>query len=960
MKLVKKFLAVTLALLMLVAYVPAVSAATETGVTETGFKYQVTDGILSVTGYEGEETHLVIPDEIAGVTVTRIGSNAFEKNTAIESVIIPDSVTIIEAMAFNMCTSLKNVDLSANLETLGHRAFANTAIESVEIPKSLEDADTYITNESYDFNGVSYSIPRGPFMRCENLKTVTFEKGVTQITGELFAGCVGLESIVIPDTVTVIEDSAFYSCVRLSNVDIPDTVTHIGAGAFTSCASLKNIELSKSLKTMGQRAFAYSALESIEIPRSFDAADTYITNENYELGGVNYSIPRGPFLRCENLKTVTFQKGVTQIASELFAGCTGLEKVEIPDTVTVIEGSAFSGCVRLSDVTIPDTVTVIDAYAFNVCPSLKSVDLSDNLTKMGTQAFAQTGLESIEIPKSLVSADTYITNTGYNFDGVDYSLARGPFLYCANLKTATFEEGTTAVANNVFAGCVGLEKVEIPETVTAINNGAFQGCVRLQSVEIPEVVTFIGNEAFSACASLTDVTVPKNVEKVGENAFAYCRGLESIEFKGADTELWDGVLRNCVSLTDVKLPAKLDCLSKSLFLDSTALKTVEIPETVTRIYNNVFSGCTALCDVTIPENLEEIGASAFYGCTALTKINIPQSVKKLGDSAFMGCEYLTDVDFADYSVTVINKSTFKDCFELAKIQLPKGLLEIKAEAFMNDYSLTEVVIPESVTNIDSSAFSYPSKTTVYSQTDSYVEEFATNGGFKFVDNVTEAKSLTLSDGISSDITLELGEKLRVAFDSTPGNANEVVTLTADNKNVIIAGHDLKADRTGVTVITAKTASGATYSFNINLRKVDEIKIVAEPEKKVYHVGEELDLTGLLVQSEYSDDTVKEVTDYTVTGFDNTKAGKTLVTVSYKALNGATYTKTFEVEVVDAAKGDVNQDGDINIKDATAIQKHLAKLEILEGASLAAADYDEDSVVTIKDATAIQKRIAGLE
>ena len=59
-------------------------------------------------------------------------------------------------------------------------------------------------------------------------------------------------------------------------------------------------------------------------------------------------------------------------------------------------------------------------------------------------------------------------------------------------------------------------------------------------------------------------------------------------------------------------------------------------------------------------------------------------------------------------------------------------------------------------------------------------------------------------------------------------------------------------------------------------------------------------------------------------------------------------------------GDVNLDGDVNIKDATAIQKHLAELEVLEGEALAVADFDEDTFVTIKDATAVQKFIAGLE
>ncbi len=58
-------------------------------------------------------------------------------------------------------------------------------------------------------------------------------------------------------------------------------------------------------------------------------------------------------------------------------------------------------------------------------------------------------------------------------------------------------------------------------------------------------------------------------------------------------------------------------------------------------------------------------------------------------------------------------------------------------------------------------------------------------------------------------------------------------------------------------------------------------------------------------------------------------------------------------------GDVNADGDINIKDATAIQKHIAKIELLDEQAYKLADFNCDEYVSIKDATAIQKHIAGL-
>lgn len=61
-------------------------------------------------------------------------------------------------------------------------------------------------------------------------------------------------------------------------------------------------------------------------------------------------------------------------------------------------------------------------------------------------------------------------------------------------------------------------------------------------------------------------------------------------------------------------------------------------------------------------------------------------------------------------------------------------------------------------------------------------------------------------------------------------------------------------------------------------------------------------------------------------------------------------------------GDVNRDRKIDVKDATALQKHLAELDILpEDCGFGVIyDFNEDNKINVKDATAIQKHIAGLE
>ncbi len=55
--------------------------------------------------------------------------------------------------------------------------------------------------------------------------------------------------------------------------------------------------------------------------------------------------------------------------------------------------------------------------------------------------------------------------------------------------------------------------------------------------------------------------------------------------------------------------------------------------------------------------------------------------------------------------------------------------------------------------------------------------------------------------------------------------------------------------------------------------------------------------------------------------------------------------------------DITGDGKVNIKDATAVQKHLAKIEVLSAEMEALADYDYNGKVNVKDATALQKHIA---
>lgn len=68
----------------------------------------------------------------------------------------------------------------------------------------------------------------------------------------------------------------------------------------------------------------------------------------------------------------------------------------------------------------------------------------------------------------------------------------------------------------------------------------------------------------------------------------------------------------------------------------------------------------------------------------------------------------------------------------------------------------------------------------------------------------------------------------------------------------------------------------------------------------------------------------------------------------------------EKPVVTGLLGDANEDGKVNVKDATAIQKHAASLITLSETGVILANVDANATVNVKDTTAIQKYVAGIE
>lgn len=92
-----------------------------------GFKFMINnDGVktCTISGYESKVYTNIIPDEINGYTVTRIGNNAFKNLIQITGEVkLPNTIISIGDEAFSGCEYLTKIQLNQNLIKIGNKAF---------------------------------------------------------------------------------------------------------------------------------------------------------------------------------------------------------------------------------------------------------------------------------------------------------------------------------------------------------------------------------------------------------------------------------------------------------------------------------------------------------------------------------------------------------------------------------------------------------------------------------------------------------------------------------------------------------------------------------------------------------------------------------------------------------------------------------------------------------------------
>ena len=522
----------------------------ENGTPKPVFTYSLDDdGNATITGYTGNVSALVIPEEIDGHKVIALGDNAFKGKKLLEYVEIPNNVVKIGSYVFAN-TSLTDLKLPEKLTYLGRCVLSgNTGVTEIVIPKTLATVGAEWGN---------ILAGDGPFHES-NVQKATLEKGITSIPRNLFHKNTTLTQVTIPDTVTKIEEFAFAECGNLESVSLSDNVNQIGEYAFAK-TGIKEISMPDSILEIGDYVFANTKLTELKLPKNLTHLGRCVLSGN--TGVTEIVIPKtlitvgaewgnilagdGPFHES-NVQKATLEKGITSIPRNLFHKNT-----------------------TLTQVTIPDTVTKIEEFAFAECGNLESVSLPDNVNQIGEYVFAKTGIKEINIP------DTVTIIRDHTFKN------------CTALKTINWSKSITDIQSYAFENCDALTKLAIPNTVTNIGEGAFYECGGLSAIAVPNSVKNLGSRAFENCDALAKVSISDSVTSMGEKAFY-----------------------DCDALTDVKLGTGITQIPTSCFEHCDALPSVVLPYRVSKVGDNAFKNCVALTEITIPRATTTISTSAF-------------------------------------------------------------------------------------------------------------------------------------------------------------------------------------------------------------------------------------------------------------------------------------------------------------------------------------------------------------
>ena len=829
------------------------------------FTFEAYGSGYAVTAYTGTDKTVTIPATYNGKNVVAIGTskrdgerliadgmaNAFD----VEEILIPDTVREIGHGAFRYCVSLKELHIP-NVVRVGRGAF-------MDCPK--------LTKVTID-GGILDVLA---FERCSQLKEIVLGANVTGIQSEALADCTALECITLYDITEVAQFGELFRKVLFTYQDWlePETVTN-GTYSGVSINGYSVIYNKPAANTKWLLPHSTNGWGDYQGQKVLWDGNPAISVSNYTTTGYmedSWKEPKyGTFYGYtvpQTLKTITITKSCNYNVSKC--------KNNICSSIAVVLPHTYAETWTANDTQHwhaatcgHDLKTDIANHTWGEWTVTKEPTCTETGTREHTcTVCGKTVSESIPV----TSIHTYATvwssndtqhwhaaNCGHNAksDTANHTWGEWVIVKDSTCGETGTREHTCTICGKTVSETIALKEHTYSDewtsndtqhwhnavcghevtadtanhtwgawrttkAATCTETGTREHTCTVCGKTVSETTAIIAHSygawVVTKAATCTETgtrehtctvcgqTVSETVAMVAHNYDAndccttcgYNKHLtftlsgNSYTVKGNDTSVTKLVIPNAYK----GLP--VTAIADSAFSGYSKLKTVVIPDSVTSIGQGAFRGCTGLTSITVADentvyhsagncliqtasktliagcknsiiptdgSVTSIGGYAFYGCIGLTSITIPSSVASIGNYAFDGCTGLTAVYITDLAAWCgISFGYFGNplCYahnlyineELAtEITIPNSATSIGSYTFHGCTGLTSITIPNSVTSIGMQAFSGCTGLTAV-----YITDLAAWCGISFggadANPLYYAHNLYISGTLATEVTI---------------------------------------------------------------------------------------------------------------------------------------------------------------------------------------------------------------
>ncbi len=629
--------------------------------------YEMENGILEVSDYDGVVSELVIPAEYNGEAVWGISGPASEDLT---SVTLSEGIVSLEPFSWWNCQNLTDLNLPDSLQSIGENAASgNDALEEITIPAGVR----FIGTDAFE--------------SCYNLRSITF---------------IGRAPIVPDDKPFeyIAEDAVFYvpdDCVEEYMEILPDgaVIETTGAEAvvFESDTADFTVDAEGTLT-------AYTGGDAVvEIPAEVDGtAVTAIGEDCFRLN--------------KHVHAVSIPEGVTAIGDGAFEETYSMETVQLPSSIRTIGKRAFKNCFaadRIPD--IPEGVEIIEDEAFSHTRFTGELYLPEGLLSIGADAFNYANISEVYFPASIASiGDRAFYNSAVNY--VVFAVETMP-----------------EMGEDVFDGDIRKELLDVDLPWDASRSSWETAKEYFDALEIDGLTVWRSNPSSAGVASR--VTLDEGTYEDGFLTSYSGEGSDLTVYTAVDgvrvIGLGAGAFAGSQTIRSF-YPHHCDwftTIGSEAFADST-LEYIEMYDSITTIESGAFKNCTNLTEILLPQFLTDIAADAFEGCTNLEKIVVACDPAVVPEELLAGTSagIYASADASDEQVAALSKLTGRKWYESVPREgeeetssliampdtdyAPESDFEINEEGTIREYTGTasRVVIPRTINGIEVTAIGY--------------------------------------------------------------------------------------------------------------------------------------------------------------------------------------------------------------------------------------------------------------